>query len=239
MRLLDLTLPTATENVALDEALLLEADAQDDPAETLRLWESPEPLVVVGRASRVAEEVQQRACREAGIPILRRTSGGAAIVAGPGCLMYALVLSLERAPHLRAVDQCHRLILGQLVAALEPLAPGIRCQGTSDLALDDRKVSGNSMQLKRRALLYHGTLLYDLSPELPGRTLRMPPRQPEYRRGRTHGDFLRMLPATADALRGQLVSAFAAEQVVEEWPKERVAELVATRYSRDDWNLRR
>ena len=47
-------------------------------------------MVVVGRSSRLDEEVHLDACRAAGVPVLRRPSGGAAIVSGPGCLMYAL-----------------------------------------------------------------------------------------------------------------------------------------------------
>ena len=82
MRYLDLTLPTAAENLALDEALLEEAEAAGGPTEMLRLWESPQPLVVVGRSSRIDAEVRVDACRASGIPILRRASGGAAIVAG-------------------------------------------------------------------------------------------------------------------------------------------------------------
>ena len=61
MRYLDLTLPTAAENLALDEALLEEAEAAP-PLETLRLWESPQPLVVIGRSSRVGTEVEVDAC---------------------------------------------------------------------------------------------------------------------------------------------------------------------------------
>ena len=70
MKLLELTLPTPSENLALDEALLGAAEAgQLD--EVLRLWESVEPLVGVGRSSRVADEVNVEACRAAGVPILR------------------------------------------------------------------------------------------------------------------------------------------------------------------------
>ena len=87
MRLLDLTLPTPQENLALDEALLDWAEESDPNGELLRLWESPQPIVVVGRSSRVRQEVHQAACADCGIPILRRSSGGAAVVVGPGCLM--------------------------------------------------------------------------------------------------------------------------------------------------------
>jgi len=50
MRYLDLTLPSPAENLALDEALLEEAEASGRPTETLRLWEPRQPAVVVGRS---------------------------------------------------------------------------------------------------------------------------------------------------------------------------------------------
>jgi lipoate---protein ligase len=122
MLYIDLTLPTAAENLALDEALLEEAEASASPAETLRLWEPQRPLVVVGRSSRVADEVRLDVCRELDIPVLRRTSGGAAVVAGPGCLMYALVLSYGLRPQLRVVAAAHRWVLGTLAGALNETA---------------------------------------------------------------------------------------------------------------------
>src|SRR6187200_1117199 len=101
MKLLELTLPTPEENLALDEALLEEAEAGKAADEVLRLWEMPEKVVVVGRSSQVGEEVNLEAVAEAQVPVLRRCSGGAAIVAGPGCLMYSVVLRYEGREHLR------------------------------------------------------------------------------------------------------------------------------------------
>jgi lipoate-protein ligase A len=49
MKLLDLTLPTPAENLALDEALLDAAEAGELPDEVLRLWEFPQAVVVIGR----------------------------------------------------------------------------------------------------------------------------------------------------------------------------------------------
>jgi lipoate---protein ligase len=133
MRLLDLTLPTPAENLALDEALLEEAETSAHPPETLRFWEPSDWMVVVGRSSRIDDEVHRDACREMGIPILRRVSGGAAILTGPGCLMYSLVLNCEIRPHLRAIGQAHSFILGTLAQALVPSVYEVCCQGISDL----------------------------------------------------------------------------------------------------------
>jgi lipoate-protein ligase A len=236
MRLLDLTLATPEENLALDEALLEEAEASPSMHETLRLWESPEPVVVVGRSSQVAREVNLPACQGRGIQVLRRASGGAAIVAAPGCLMFAVVLSYDARPALRSLDQAHRFVLETQLAALRPLAEGVGRQGISDLTIGELKFSGNSVRCKRRYFLYHGTLLYDFPLKLVEEFLLMPPRQPEYRRQREHGAFLANLPTSAARLRAALASAWQATEPRPEWPGDRVRQLVAERYGRREWN---
>jgi lipoate---protein ligase len=236
MHLLDLTLGTPAENLALDEALLEAAEETDRPRETLRIWESPDPVVVVGRSSQVALEVNLAHCRKHGIPVLRRSSGGAAIVAARGCLMYAVVLSYELRPALRSLDQAHRFVLETMLEALRPLAPAVMRQATSDMTLGESKFSGNSMHCKRRNILYHGTLLYDFPLSLIEQCLAMPPRQPAYRGGRAHGAFVINLPATGGVLRTALIDAWRAREIDSDWPRQRVQELVAKRYSRRDWN---
>ncbi len=171
--------------------------------------------------------------------MLRRISGGAAVVAGPGCLMYALVLSLQARPAMRSVGLAHDFVLEMLAAALRPLARGIGRRGTSDLALADRKVSGNSVRMKQRHLLYHGTLLVDFPLELIGRVLPMPPRQPEYRARRPHDAFVTNLSLPADAIRRAVASMWKAEEPYPDWPRVRTAALAAEKYSRREWNEQR
>ena len=74
MYLLDRTLPTLAENLALDEALLLDAEAGGP--EVLRLWRWEQPAVVLGAGGRLADDVDEDACRADGVPIQRRSSGG-------------------------------------------------------------------------------------------------------------------------------------------------------------------
>ena len=240
MRLLDLTLTTPEENLALDEALLEEAETSPATVETLRLWEPTGPLVVIGRGSQLAVEVNQRVCQaEPGVPILRRTSGGASIVTGPGCLMYAVVLSYISRPELRSIDEAHAFVLGSIAASLTTRVPGVSRRGISDLTLGDQKFSGNSLRCKQRTLLYHGTLLYDFPLELVGRYLNMPPRVPDYRAGRTHAEFIANLPISREALVTALVAAFKAEETRDSWPRELTSRLAAEKYSRLEWNQQR
>jgi lipoate-protein ligase A len=205
----------------------------------LRLWEPADPLVVVGRSSRVADEVNVEACQSANVPILRRSSGGAAIVTGPGCLMYSVVLRYDGRQHLRLIDQAHAHVLGVIGSAVARFVPGVERRGTSDLAIGDRKFSGNSLRCKREHLLYHGTLLYDLDLTLIERLVRMPPRMPEYRGGRRHDEFVMNLGTPRNQIAAALKAAFGASDTLRAWPREATERLVARRYSQASWNLAR
>ena len=108
----------------------------------------------------------------------------------------------------------------------------------SDLVLNDRKFSGNSLRCKRSHLLYHGTLLYDFPLELIDACLATAPRQPEYRRGREHLDFVTNLPLEGETLRTLLFRAWKTSQPLAKWPEEATRTLVAQRYSQSAWNFR-
>ncbi len=245
MQLLDLTLATPAENLALDEALLEEAEHTGAAQETLRLWESTVAAVVLGRSSVASVEANLAECRAQNIPILRRPSGGAAVMIGPGCLMYSLVLSYERRPELHALPAVHELVLGCLASALRQHIPSVVRQGTSDLAFQPpgppslRKFSGNSLRCRRTHLLYHGTLLYNFPPELISSCLGTPPRQPGYRSRRSHAQFLENLPLSGERLRELIIAAWHPASLRETYPSAGVAELLQKHYSREEWNFSR
>src|SRR5262245_40949097 len=94
MTCLELTLPTAAENLACDEALL---DLCEDHGadEILRFWEPRNYFVVLGYGNKAAAEVDLEACAAEKIPVLRRCSGGGTVLQGPGCLNYALILRID------------------------------------------------------------------------------------------------------------------------------------------------
>jgi lipoate-protein ligase A len=247
MQSVHVTMPSAAENVALDEALLDDAEEGSGDDEFLRIWESPDPFVVAGRSTRISAEINEPECQTKRIPILRRSSGGAAIVAGPGCLMYALVISHKRRPELLDITRAHRFVLNRIVESIQPLiaqSGSVQVAGTSDLVLDDgvnapRKFSGNSLRVKRSHFLYHGTILYDFDLSLISRCLRLPPRQPEYRRRRAHPDFVVNLPADRQELVDALSAAWPTTSELKSVPLTRVKELVASRFGQRVWSFER
>ena len=236
MHFLDLTLPTLAENLALDEALLVDAETCG-PA-LLRIWNWSQYAVILGAGGKLNEEIEAAACEADGVSVARRSSGGGTVLLGPGCLLYSLILPYERHTALKDVNACYRHVLGEMAEALTGLAPNISQAGTSDLACAGRKFSGNSQQRKRTHFLHHGTLLFAFDLAKIARYVKQPPRQPAYRQGRGHDAFLMNLPATAIELTLRLRRQWQAVKSLETWPEEKVAELVREKYGRDKWTMR-
>ncbi|MCS7015855.1 MAG: lipoate--protein ligase family protein [Gemmatales bacterium] len=237
MHYLELTLPTIEENLALDEALLLQAERGEGGA-VLRCWEIDRPAVVVGMNGVLASEVRLDVCRGDDIPVARRCSGGGAVVLAPGSLVFALVLPMNEGSVL-AVREAVLSILGALAQALRVWGVETYPAGSSDLVWQGRKVSGNSQRRLRRYFLHHGTLLYNFDVELAERYLPLPPRTPAYRQGRGHREFLANLPLPRQNLLACLRQAYAAQTPRSDWPATLVEDLVRERYACRDWLKRR
>ena len=239
LRFIDLTLPTPEENLALDEALLLAleeaARTGSRPEEALRFWESPVHFVALGAGGRLREEVDLEACSLLGVQILRRASGGGTVLQGSGCLNFTLVLSLDARAELRDVRRSYRTILG---CAAEALRLGAEVRGTSDLALEGRKVSGNAQKRTRHALLHQGTILWGLDIGLMARVLCEPEKQPAYRRGRSHAEFVQNVPLPAAEIKSRLATAWGSTKPDGQFELPEIRRLVTEKYGNREWTER-
>lgn len=256
---------TPEQNLACDEALL-EACNAGEAGEVLRFWESPDYFVVVGYGQTIGREVDPAACRERGIPILRRSSGGGTVLQGPGCLNYSLILRIREQDDCRTITstndfimQRHRAVMARLAASLnpapalpetlpyvaaagseagEPSVSPMAVQGVTDLTWRGRKFSGNAQRRRQHALLFHGTFLLDFDLKLVDEILPPPSRQPDYRQDRRHSDFLASLLVSAKEVKSALIQAWSATAGPAEVPVAAMERLVAEKYGNSTWTDR-
>lgn len=238
MKQLDLTLPTPEENLACDEALLDWCEAGHE-GEVLRFWESPTPFVVLGYSNRAEREVHLDAARRAAVAVLRRCTGGGAVVQGPGCLNFTLILRVPDSGPLTGVTETNRHILQRHHdALLSALGETLAVRGSSDLALGELKISGNAQRRKKHCLLFHGTFLLDFDIELVERLLPMPSREPDYRRHRSHREFLTNAALARSTVKTALARVWQANEPLGTVPLEAVWRLARERYGTDEWTYK-
>jgi lipoate-protein ligase A len=234
---LDLSLPTLEANLALDEALLLDAEARAAEG-VLRIWESAQTGVVLGSGSRLAEEIDLEQCQRDGVPVCRRASGGGTVMLGPGCLCFSLVVPVARLGGWHPIRSPQK-VAGPIADALASCAGPVRVEAAGDLVYQDRKVGGSAQRKLTTHVLHHGTLLYRFDNQLLERYLHMPSRQPDYRQGRAHSDFVGNLPLARQILVHLLQQAWRADRLLESWPRDLTERLLREKYVQDCWIRRR
>ena len=238
MKFLDLTLPTPQQNLACDEALL-DWCGDGREQEILRFWEPQQHFIVLGYSNKTQSAVNLPACRRANIPILRRCSGGGAVLQGPGCLNYSLILKVEDSSPFKTIDGTTSWVMKRHQRALEPIfGSGIQIQGLSDLALGPWKFSGNAQYRRRRLLLFHGAFLLALDIQLMENLLPVPSKAPPYRDGRSHREFLTNLHLSAGVIKTAIRKSWNATSRLEDVPWEKIEALARERYSNDRWNFK-
>jgi len=151
--------------------------------------------VVIGRGGKPDLELDLDAIGADSAPVYRRRGGGCAVVLDPGNL---LVSAAAPMPGVGGVTSAFAAFTGWVVDGLATAGiPGVAGAGVSDLVLEDRKVGGSCIYRTRGLVYYSTTLLVDPDLERVARYLPHPPREPEYRRGRPHRDFMGTLPVPA------------------------------------------
>lgn len=173
----------------LDAGLI--AAVQAGGGARVAVYAHPGTAAVLGHGGDPWRETRPDLLRQDGVSLLRRRGGGCAVVLDPGNLICSVVLPL---PGLSGITRAFAALGGLVADALADLGlVGVRQAGVSDLALADRKLGGSCIWRTKGILYYSTTLLVDPAWELIDRYLPHPPREPAYRRGRPHREFLTSL----------------------------------------------
>jgi lipoate-protein ligase A len=170
-----------------------------------RSWEPEQILVVLGRGNQADLEVYDDRCQADLVPIIRRRGGGGTVVLSPGVLVISLV---KRVKQHFGFQEYFQQINAMIIASLQNLGIwDLSQQGHSDICIRDRKILGASMYRSKDLLFYSASLMVSNSLDLIDWYLKHPSKEPEYRRGRSHQNFLTTISQEYAALTVDIVKA--------------------------------
>jgi lipoate-protein ligase A len=201
------------------------------PRPGLALWLPAGGLTaVIGLSQDPDRELELAAMRRDGVGLVRRQSGGGAVLLGPGVLCWEAVAPLAwlEARGEAGIRDAYAALSRPLAESLRRLGAPVFPAGISDLSVGGgspgkpaRKLGGTAQFRKRDRVLVHGSLLLDLDPAGFSRYLKMPSEAPAYRAGRDHAEFCRTLAAelgwSGDGLRERLAEEISAGLAESGW----------------------
>jgi lipoate-protein ligase A len=192
-KLLDTGADSGADNMAMDEALLARAQ-REETMPVLRFYGWDPPTVSLGRFQNIEAAVNCEACKERGIGIVRRITGGRAVLHHRE-LTYSVIARIDDPLFPPGVLATYKTIAACLVEGLrsiglpaETVARSSRHaamvkKGMKDAAcfsspswyellVNQRKIVGSAQRRLSRAFLQHGSLLLDYDPCLEAAVLR-------------------------------------------------------------------
>lgn len=157
-RLVDSGHVRAAYSAALDEALL-ESRVSGATPDTLHFYVRASPTVSLGYFQRLSESVDLGRCREAGVDLVRRKSGGRSIFTDSGQLIYGLVVSRSLLP--RGSEASFAVICSAIARAIDSLGVDARYRPVNDIEVGGMKVSGSAQLRRGEVVLQHGSIIMD------------------------------------------------------------------------------
>jgi lipoate---protein ligase len=164
---------TAVDNLALDETLLFRV-ASGARKPLLWFWDWDERAVILGSYQSVREEIDAQVAEEQGFTFARRVSGGGAMVVEPGrSITYSMIVPESAVEGLSFVDS-FAVLDTWCVDALRALGVQASYRPINDIAAPDGgKIGGAAQCRRRRTVLHHTTIAWELDGALMWRLLRL------------------------------------------------------------------
>ncbi|PZU41253.1 MAG: lipoate--protein ligase [Microbacterium sp.] len=160
-------------NLALDEVLTARVgDGRRTP--TLRMWEWDASAVVIGSFQSLRNEVDPEGAARHGFDVVRRISGGGAMMMGAGQIVtYSLYVPAALVAGMTFADS-YAFLDDWVLQALRSLGIDATYQPLNDIASPTGKIGGAAQKrLANGGVLHHATLSYDIDGQMMTEVLRI------------------------------------------------------------------
>lgn len=169
IRLLETGYHSAFWNMALDEVMMGEAAQGEAQYPSLRLYRWKPPAVSIGYFQRLHEEVDVLKCKELGVDVVRRATGGGAVFHDA-----EVTYSFITKEYPTNILESYQLVCGAILQGLKSIGIAGEFSPLNDLVLDGKKFSGNAQTRRNGVMLQHGTILLDVDVEKMFSILKVP-----------------------------------------------------------------
>ncbi|MCW4037071.1 MAG: lipoate--protein ligase [Candidatus Bathyarchaeota archaeon] len=150
-----------------------EAVHRDLSPNTLILLQPGSPYACIGYHQDLENEIDLEFCRDAGLPIIRRSQGGGATYLDRDQVFYQIV-SKGSGVVPRDVEEMFERLLSVTVETYRRLGVPAEFKPLNDVVVGGRKISGNGAGMHESASILVGNVILDLNYDLMARVLKVP-----------------------------------------------------------------
>jgi len=172
-RLLDTGALPAAHNMALDNVILTARSRELIP-NTVRFLQFSPHCALVGYHQEVGLEVEEEYCRQHGIEINRRITGGGNLYWDEGQLGWEVYARKDTPGIPKRLEEIYRLMCECAVKGLSRLGVNAAFRPQNDIEVGGRKICGSGGTGIGDAFMYQGSMLTDFDVDTMIRCLKLP-----------------------------------------------------------------
>jgi lipoate-protein ligase A len=161
-RVIDTGVRDGRQQIAFDQALI-ELHSLGRVPDTVRFLRFA-PSALVGRHQAISHELKLAYCRDNGIGVVRRITGGGAIYLDPGQVGWEVVLSRKRMPMPTLADYTRALCEAVAHGLSRAFSIDARFRPRNDIEVGGQKLCGTGGFFDGDTLFFQGTVLVDADP---------------------------------------------------------------------------
>lgn len=156
-----------------------------------KLFIPSQTYIVLGRSNLNIEDIITDKALTAEVKILKRPSGGEAVILSSKMLIISIKMPLL---HGLKPQYYFTKANGVIIESLKKMeVKNLHSKGISDISIGNKKVLGSAIYRGTTFMFYHAVLNISEDVKIISKYLKHPKREPDYRKGRNHSEFVTSL----------------------------------------------
>lgn len=171
----------------------IEILADNNSSTSFYVWIPDKMYLILGRSNNVESSLLINRLKKDSIKVFKRPSGGETVVLTPRTLVISAVIISDEFKNTR---KYFKIFNQKIIDVLKKHGiDDLSHKGISDITVNNRKVLGSAIYRTKGKLFYHSVLNISEPVSTIEKFIKHPSREPDYRNGRKHSEFVTSLYA--------------------------------------------
>ena len=168
-------------------------------------WSPERVYLILGQSNKTEKSLIIENVIKDSIKVYKRPSGGESVILTPNTLVISTLIKSEKLENPAKYFETANKKIIEILSSLG--INNLKQKGISDIAIGEKKILGSSIYRKTNNVFYHAVLNISEETDLMEKYLAHPGKEPDYRLGRKHEDFVTSIHAENHKIESTSIAA--------------------------------
>lgn len=166
---------------------------ENQPDLKFNVWQPDKIYLILGQSNTIGESLNNEQVEKDEVAVYKRPSGGQTVILTANTLVISTTITAIKFVN---PDIYFKTINNLIISILQNAGiKNLLLKGISDIAIGEKKIMGSAIYRNHQKVFYHSVLNVAEKTDLMEKYIKHPIKEPDYRLGRPHADFVTSIRA--------------------------------------------